>query len=127
MLRRFGVQRRLGIQAQLRLLGPCLLHGRLYDLGRYPALRLGEGRVRGELYELLDPRLLAFLDRFEDYDPAQPSRSQYRRERVRLIEPARWAWVYVYNQSFAGRPWVRSGSWADWRPEAPGPSQGLRQ
>jgi len=42
--------------------------GRLLDLGRYPALVAGGGRVKGELYRLDDPELLPVLDRKEGYN-----------------------------------------------------------
>ena len=42
--------------------------GRLLDLGRYPALIPGAGRVRGELYRLDDPEPLPVLDREEGYN-----------------------------------------------------------
>ena len=111
LLRSFGVQRRLGISSRLRLIGPCLLSGRLFDLGPYPACLPGGGRVRGELYELLDAELIALLDRFEGFDPSRPRHSLYLRRRLRLIEPAGLAWAYVYNRSVEGLPLVGSGCW----------------
>jgi len=42
--------------------------GRLLDLGRYPALVAGAGRVKGEVYRLDDPELLPVLDREEGYN-----------------------------------------------------------
>lgn len=42
--------------------------GRLLNLGRYPGLVPGEGRVTGELYRLDDPELLVTLDREEGYN-----------------------------------------------------------
>ena len=44
-------------------LGEASVAGRLLDLGRYPALVAGAGRVKGELYRLDDPELLPVLDR----------------------------------------------------------------
>ncbi len=113
--RSFGVQQRLGIHSRLRYLRPCLLRGRLYDLGAYPALLPGDGRVRAELYEPLDDRLIGFLDAFEGYDPRRPKQSQYRRQRVELIEPHIDAWVYLYNRSVEGRPLVDAGCWESYR------------
>ena len=116
LLRSFGEQRRLCIESRLRYLGPCALSGRLYDLGRYPGLIPGEGRVRGELYEPLDAELIGFLDQFEGFDAEQSERSQYLRRRTDLIEPEGQAWVYVYNRPIEHRPWVRSGCWETyWR------------
>ena len=113
--RSFGVQQRLGIDFRLRYVRSCLLRGRLYDLGEYPALLPGDGRVRAELYEPLDDRLIGFLDEFEGYDPQRPGQSQYLRQRVELIEPRVDAWVYLYNQSVEGRPLVDAGCWESYR------------
>jgi gamma-glutamylcyclotransferase (GGCT)/AIG2-like uncharacterized protein YtfP len=113
--RSFGVQQRLGIHSRLRYLRPCLLRGRLYDLGAYPALLPGDGLVRAELYEPLYDRLIGFLDEFEGYDPQRPKQSQYLRRLVELIEPRVAAWVYLYNQSVEGRPLIDAGCWESYR------------
>jgi gamma-glutamylcyclotransferase (GGCT)/AIG2-like uncharacterized protein YtfP len=89
--------------------------GTLVDLGRYPGLRDGEGRVEGELYRLEDPAAsLEALDDVEAFDPADPQNSEYLRV-VRdvhaldgTIAPA---WVYLYNRATAGLPVVKGGDW----------------
>jgi gamma-glutamylcyclotransferase (GGCT)/AIG2-like uncharacterized protein YtfP len=66
--------------------------GRLLDLGQYPALVAGAGRVQGELYGLDDPELLPVLDREEGYN--------FRRSMttVTLASGRRLrAWVYRYR------------------------------
>jgi gamma-glutamylcyclotransferase (GGCT)/AIG2-like uncharacterized protein YtfP len=110
LLRSLPQQRRLGFAKGLKLVGPCTIPGALYDLGRYPGLVAGEGRVRGELYRLRDAMTLARLDRFEGValDPAL-----FRRIRIRLIQPATEAWVYCYARPVLGRPRVRSGCWLE--------------
>ena len=35
-----------------RYVGPCLIPGRLYQMGGYPVLKYGPGIVRGDLFEL---------------------------------------------------------------------------
>jgi len=42
--------------------------GRLLDLGHYPGLVAGAGRVQGEVYRLDEPQLLPLLDREEGYN-----------------------------------------------------------
>src|SRR5688572_8924061 len=44
------------------------VRGTLLDLGRYPGLVAGSGRVAGELYRLERPELLPVLDREEGYN-----------------------------------------------------------
>jgi gamma-glutamylcyclotransferase (GGCT)/AIG2-like uncharacterized protein YtfP len=73
-------------------LGEGAVRGRLLDLGRYPGLIDGDGRVRGEIYRLDDPELLPVLDREEGYN--------FERRRVIVTHAngrrAR-AWVYRYR------------------------------
>jgi len=73
-------------------LGDGAVRGRLLDLGRYPALVDGAGRVRGEVYRLHDPELLPVLDREEGYN------FERRRAIVTLANGRRArAWVYRYR------------------------------
>ncbi|HKB26267.1 MAG TPA: gamma-glutamylcyclotransferase family protein [Methylomirabilota bacterium] len=48
--------------------GEGRVSGRLLDLGRYPGLVAGDGRVTGEVYRLDGPELLPVLDREEGYN-----------------------------------------------------------
>jgi gamma-glutamylcyclotransferase (GGCT)/AIG2-like uncharacterized protein YtfP len=66
--------------------------GRLLDLGRYPGLVSGRGRVRGEVYRLRDPELLAAVDREEGYN------FERRRTVATLADGRRVrAWIYRYR------------------------------
>jgi gamma-glutamylcyclotransferase (GGCT)/AIG2-like uncharacterized protein YtfP len=77
-------------RAILPLLQPCgvvSVHGQLFAIrsgkGWYPALKAGSGRVQGRLYRAgptFRARHLRLLDRYEQYDPQQPSRSEYLRK-----------------------------------------------
>lgn len=100
----------LGLSGRVRVLSPCVLAGRLVDLGAYPGLIEGRSRVRGDLLRLEDPTLGPLLDAFEDYDPAAPTRSGFVRRRVGLIRPRRAAWAYVWTGARRG-PVVSSGDW----------------
>ena len=73
-------------------LGHGGVRGRLLDLGRYPGLIDGAGRVRGEVYRLDDPELLPVLDREEGYN------FERRRAIVTLANGRRVrAWVYHHR------------------------------
>lgn len=91
-----------------RCVGIAWLRGRLYDLGRYPALVLGADpheRVRGELYAVPSTgNHWRRLDAYEECAAGDP-RAEYRRERIEVQRhdgKAVTAWCYVYNRSIRG-------------------------
>jgi gamma-glutamylcyclotransferase (GGCT)/AIG2-like uncharacterized protein YtfP len=103
----------LHAREQLRLAGPCTIEGRLFDMGEWPSLTLGDGTVKGELFEVLDREVFRKLDPFERYDPTQRDQSGYLRRCVRLVEPAVDAWLYVANEAVTSQQLIQSGSWYD--------------
>ena len=98
--------------ALARVLGPCVLRGTLLDLGSYPALAPGEGRVVAELCRVVSAAALAQLDAWEDYAVDDEPGSEYVRRRVALIEPVAEAWTYEFNRTPAGFPAIPDGDWA---------------
>lgn len=104
------------VQHSLRRVSPATIEGSLYDLGLYPGLILdGAGLVSGELYEPREgdvKRILDSLDRFERFLAAEPGESLYLRRFVRLHDPDRDAWVYIYNQTLGEAKRIVSGNWA---------------
>jgi gamma-glutamylcyclotransferase (GGCT)/AIG2-like uncharacterized protein YtfP len=104
----------LDARRHLRLIGPCELPGRLFDVGEWPSLLAGEGVAHGELFEVLAASVLERLDTFEDYRPGDHAASAYIRARVRLLRPDAEAWVYVANTPLPGAVHIPSGSWHEW-------------
>jgi len=89
-MRGYPLHRVLGARATF--LGGGDARGRLLDLGRYPGLIDGAGRVRGEIYQLDDPELLPVLDREEGYN------FERRCAVVTLANGRRArAWIYRYR------------------------------
>lgn len=112
LMRGFGVMDELGIGDRIRFVGPCIVKGELFDLGRYPGMRHGDGRVIGELYALLEVDVIVDLDEFEGYAASRPRESLYLRETVTLIEPPGVeSWVYVYNDVPDASRRIVSGDW----------------
>ena len=61
------------LEGRAEYLGDAATPGLLFDLGRYPAaLKSATGKIRGEIYRLLDPAFWRVLDSAEG--------SQYHRE-----------------------------------------------
>jgi gamma-glutamylcyclotransferase (GGCT)/AIG2-like uncharacterized protein YtfP len=98
---------------------PATVAGRLLDLGAYPGAILapvGAGEptpaIVGELVEVPRARLPE-LDRYEGYDPADPCRSLFVRERTEALldDGGRVAcWVYTWAGGALG-PEVPGGDW----------------
>ena len=89
-MRGYGLHAVLARRA--RLLAEGSVRGSLLDLGRYPGLIEGRGRVRGEVYRLDGAELLPILDREEGYN------FERRRAVVTLAGGRRaWAWLYRYR------------------------------
>jgi gamma-glutamylcyclotransferase (GGCT)/AIG2-like uncharacterized protein YtfP len=111
-----GMRERL--QREGQLLGPATMRGRLYDLGRFPALVDSDNPadlVHGEVFALHESgKSFAWLDRYEGIDPGQPGHNEYQRvERsVRLAcREEITAWVYLYRKSVVRAPRIAAGRW----------------
>ena len=91
--------------AKLRRLGEGAVRGLLFDLGDYPGAVLDEsaaGHIYGTIFELPDEEeLLSLFDLYEGFDPENVEASLF----VRTLCPAALAsgeelqcWIYVYNR-----------------------------
>ncbi len=112
LMRPYPTLARLGVEHMLAYQGWDTVAGRLYSLGRYPALTREEGAVRGQVFELKDPAALAVLDHFEDYRPHDPAGSEYLRQMLPLGGRPASAWVYVFNRPLVGLAPLPGGDWA---------------
>lgn len=102
----------LGIGDRLRFVGPCIAPGELFDLGRYPGVRPGDGLIVAELYALLDIEVIPILDDFEGYRSTEPRESLYLRETIALKSPSdTHAWIYIYNRIPDASTRIVSGDW----------------
>lgn len=115
----FDRRQRLGIDDKLRYRGRGWIAGALFDLGMYPAaVPAPEGRVWGEVFELLDPAAaLEALDHAEGFRATEPDSSLYVRRRVRVALPDREeteAWVYFYNAPLGKAPRIPSGDYLEY-------------
>ena len=98
-----------------RSLGRGTITGLLYDLGPYPAVVHGAGKVWGEVFEV-DATVLAALDAIEAFYPDEPAdKSEYIREEasVCLLETntSISAWFYRFNRSIAGKRHIEHGDY----------------
>lgn len=83
--------------------------GKLYDLGWYPGIKLGDDpdtSVTCEVIEVDNVRLEK-LDSYEGYVPSSPEQSLYLRTYLDQFG----AWIYVYNSSVDNYEAIESGDW----------------
>ena len=114
----FNRTTRAGIDAFLKFAGRAWIHGKLFDLGIYPAaVPATDARVWGEVFEITDPpKVLAALDRIEGHRPAEPERSLYNRVRVpATLDDGRIeeVWVYFYNAPLGRAQRIQSGDYVE--------------
>lgn len=107
------------IVKSLHRVGAASVRGRLYDLGDFPGAIVDPSSnrfVRGELLELPDDDdILHALDKYEEFDSANPRKSLFVRSKVdikmangRLVE----GWIYVYNKNPGDAPLIQGGNYA---------------
>lgn len=101
-----------GLDRRLRFISPCVLSGLLHDFGEWPGLVAGQGRVVGELFEMVEPDTMQLLDGFEACDADHPEKGLFIRRLVPLVEPAATsASVYFYNRDPSAMPVITGGDW----------------
>jgi gamma-glutamylcyclotransferase (GGCT)/AIG2-like uncharacterized protein YtfP len=102
---------------------PAIFHsGTLFDMGAFPMLiEQPDGvPIRGMLLEIVPEqysRVLRALDCLEEYDPAAPEQSSYRRvERTVQTEAGelRRVWVYIGRFDLVRGCTPCGGDWAAW-------------
>lgn len=97
---------------------------KMFDLGAFPGVKLGEGRVVCELVEV-DDDTLQDLDRYEGYYEEAPEHSLYVRRRFVDDEQGVDAWIYEYNEGPCDRSLVPSGDWLEYTGASCGGAQSL--
>lgn len=99
------------LSEKLKYVGKCYIRGSLYDLGRLPALKLGDGKVQAELYEIVDNSILHKLDKYEAIDNINNKSPGYKRVLASLYSPHTKAWVYEYCGQPKPSQLIESGIW----------------
>lgn len=105
--------------------GNDAVNGLMYHLGAYPGVKITPAMergfdpklpiIRGELFLIREPSVVAILDAYEGYDSDSPERGLYNRFKVET-EKSRMAWIYTYNPPVTEDQRIESGDWC----KAPG-------
>lgn len=108
------------LRSGARYLGNGRIRGHLYDLGEYPGALSSSSpydRIEGELFELPDStKQLKELDRLEEYNPDRPDESLFVRQRtiVQLENGRRVrAWAYFVMKKPQRARLIPSGNYAE--------------
>jgi gamma-glutamylcyclotransferase (GGCT)/AIG2-like uncharacterized protein YtfP len=105
---------RATVMEKSRFLGLGEIQGDLFDLGTYPGVVDGKGRVVGELYEV-DSATLDVLDQIEGFNPDEPEFSLYLRasRQATFLNDGRreTVSVYLYNHEVASRDPIKHGDY----------------
>jgi gamma-glutamylcyclotransferase (GGCT)/AIG2-like uncharacterized protein YtfP len=101
------------LEGKLVFRGKCLIPGRIYNMGRYPSLKLDGDRemVHGELYKIVGPAPLDLLDDYEAHDNYDPSLPGFTRRLIQLKSPRQTAWVYEYDGPVKEEQLIPSENW----------------
>ncbi len=98
--------------------GMATVYGKLYDVGRYPALTSSnnpDDAVVGEVYRLKDVSdVLSKLDDYEGCGPNDAEPTQYRRLPMQATMSNHekvQTWVYVYNWTTEGLTLIPDGDY----------------
>lgn len=106
------------IMPHLRLLGPGVVAGYLFDLGPFPGLVLDpatESTVVGEVYEIDHSEILALLDAWEDQGLAERLFDRTRCT-VKLLDGSEIeCWVYTYRGELGAAPRIVGGDYRAWQ------------
>ncbi len=113
-----GLQRERAL-SRSDFLGNGHIKGELYDLGRFPALKAGNNKVFGELYEVSE-QILNHFDQIEGFKATNKAESLYIREMVdfHLADTSEIiiTETYFYNRSVVGRSTlIPNGDYRDYR------------
>lgn len=102
--------------------GPDIIHGRLYDLVSFPALKRetsGIVPVVVDLYELPESpddfsRKLLQLDHYEGCFQGKPDQSLFNRVRTLTIgRDSKWCWTYEFRLDVSAFNEIPTGDWLE--------------
>ena len=109
LIKGMGGQEYLKISPNIKYINTTTVDGLLYDLGEYPGLVKGKGKVKGDIYLLNDASIIEKLDWFEDYNAADIENSLYAREKIYLLN--KQVYIYYYNKSVEDQLLIEGGDW----------------
>ena len=94
--------------------GEARINGQLYDLGKYPGVRLGDsGWVRGEVYRIT-PELERRLDEIESILPHATGEYIRQELMVQCANASLSCLIYeIAEAQISGKPIISNGDWVN--------------
>jgi len=96
--------------------GEAKVKGKLFDMGPYPAaVPASDSFIVGELYTIRnEPEFGWAIGQLDDYEGVSAEADEiqlFKRELVEVFidDTTTSAWIYWYNGSVEGKPWIESG------------------
>jgi gamma-glutamylcyclotransferase (GGCT)/AIG2-like uncharacterized protein YtfP len=93
------------VSGSLRFEGRGRVRGRLFWQGSYPGMRDQPGLVHVEIYRIVDPKIWAWLDQYEECDHSD--RSLFYRKITNLYQSSRSVWVYYLGSKVPVGPEIK--------------------
>lgn len=87
-------------------------NGDLFNVGAFPALVIGEGRVKGELFRIQEEDYERTMQRFDGIEGygGRKEGDLYTRTLMNIPEVG-LAWVYTWNGTVEGMDKIEDGDW----------------
>jgi len=116
----YGTLRTGGVRGRVRTgisyVKKCVLRGRMYNVGAFPALVHGGNEITCELYQITDQNCMERFDAIEGYRHEGSKNNLYNRESVTVevngeeVE----AWIYYWNGGVNNMEEIDCGDWLEY-------------
>ena len=92
--------------------GTCTVTATLYDRGRYPGVRIGDGVTRVHVMHVANEATWRLIDEYEGWAP-EGLPSEYERVQIDVAtdDAVVSAWIYEVVDPIDDEPVVRHGDW----------------
>ena len=91
-------------------MGKAITTGKMYNVGKFPAVTSGKDIIKGELYKI-DQFTLNNIDYLEGYNKDNIIESLYIRKEISVIHNRKIikAYGYIWNSSITGLTYISNG------------------
>lgn len=108
------------IAENVEWIGQAEIKGTLFDIGEYPGAKkndIGEKSfIIGDIFKILDIKVLEILDEYEGLDPLKITESDYLRKQETIDFDGKEieVWIYWYNKSTDNKFRIRHNDYLEY-------------